>query len=87
MSSIKKFQEQVAYLGSGSRLRLLHVCGAEQELTIKVRFFNEVHVGDGDQASSCSDSHHGEVLQKLTANSASTLTENTYIINNSKNTS
>jgi hypothetical protein len=71
MYEIKKYIIQV-YLGSSTGLGLLDVIRPEEELSVKVGFLNEVHVGDGDLAGACAHANHGEVLQELATDGTST---------------
>lgn len=51
---------------------LLHVPGPEEELSVEVALFNEVHVGDHDLAPvTGTDAHHRKVFKKFTTDGAS----------------
>ena len=55
-------------LCSSLRLELVNVPWPEEELSVEVRLFNGVHVGDDHFAQA----HHGEVFQQLATDGAGT---------------
>lgn len=58
------------YLGGNVGLGLLHVVRPEQKLSVQVRFFDQVHVGDHYVTVSNPQTHHGKVFKQFTTNRA-----------------
>lgn len=53
----------------GRRFRLLHVPRSKEKLSIQIRLFNLIHVGDDDFAAvATGNAHHGEIFQEFAAN-------------------